>query len=123
MSEHDELSKIVVEVPASRSNYTPLPPTTHNSKMEDFRRGWVNALALPDNLGDLIYDICLTLSVPALVSSICNNLPIPLFIRWAMIGGMIVCTLTIWQLLEISEVRGTLVFRLVLVGMGVLLGL
>ena len=123
MNQPDNQPPITIEVPATTSNYTQLLHTPQESRMEDFKRGWMNALALPDNLSDLIYDICLTLTIPALVSSAWNNLPIPLFIRWGMIGGLIVCTLTIWHLLEIPEVRGMLVFRLVLVAVGVMLGL
>ena len=123
MNQPDNQPPITIEVPATTSNYTQLPHTRHESRMEDFRRGWVNALALPDNFTDLIYDICLTLSIPALVSSAFHNLPLPLFIRWGMIGVLIVCTLTIWHLLEIPEVRGMLVFRLILVAVGVILGL
>ena len=116
-------SPITIEVPATTSNVSPIPHTPHSSRMEDFRRGWVNLIALPDNFTDLIYDLCLTLFIPALVSSAWNNLPIPLFIRWGMIGVLIVTALTIWHLLEISSVRGMLVFRLVLVAVGVFLGL
>ena len=123
MSQPNNQPPITIEVPATTSNYTQLPHTPQESRMEDFRRGWVNALALPDNFTDLIYDICLTLTISALVSSAWNNLPLPGFIRWGMIGVLIVTALTIWHLLEIPEVRGMLVFRLVLVGMGVMLGL
>lgn len=123
MNQPDNQPPITIEVPATTSNYTQLPQTRHSSRMEDFRRGWVNALALSDNLSDLIYDICLTLTIPALVSSAWNNLPIPLFIRWGMIGVLIISALTIWHLLEIPSVRGMLVFRLVLVAVGVILGL
>ena len=123
MNQPDNQPPITIEVPATTSNYTLLPHTPHKSRMEDFRRGWMNALALRDNLSDLIYDICLTLFIPALVSSAWNNLPIPLFIRCGMIGGLIVTALTVWHLLEIPELRGMLVFRLVLVAVGVILGL
>ena len=123
MNQPDNQPPITIEVPATTSNYIQLPHTPQQSRMEDFRRGWVNALALPDNLTDLVYDICLTLSIPALVSSAWNNLPIPLFIRWGMIGVLIVTALTVWHLLEIPELRGMLVFRLVLVAVGVILGL
>ncbi len=114
---------ITIEVPATTNNYTQLPHTPQESRMEDFRRGWMNALALPGNLSDLIYDLCLTLTIPALVSSAWSHLPLPLFIRWGVIGVLIVGTLTIWHLLEMEEVRGMLVFRLVLVAVGVVLGL
>ena len=123
MSQPDNQPPITIEVPATTSNVTQLPHTRHESRMEDFRRGWMNAIALPDNFTDLIYDVCLTLSVPALVSSAWNNLPIPLFIRWGMIGVLAVSALTVWHLLGIPEVRGMLVFRLVLVAVGVMLGL
>ena len=123
MNQPDNQTPITIEVPATTSNYTLIPHTPQQSRMEDFRRGWVNVITLPDNLTDLIYDICLTLIIPALVSSAWNNLPIPLFIRWGMIGVLIVSALTIWHLLEIPEIREMLIFRLVLVAVGVILGL
>jgi hypothetical protein len=91
--------------------------------MEAFRRGWVNALALPDNLTDLLFDITASIAVPALISSLWASLPLPGFIRALGLVAVVITALVLWQLLAIPEVRGMLIFRLALFALGVILGL
>lgn len=115
--------KIVVEVPSDRGHYSPVPIPQHPNKLEEFKRGWVNAIALPDNLTDLIFDITTSITIPALVSSCWASLPIPSFIR---VGGLIavgVAVLALWQMLAITEIKNYLIFRLTLVTVGVVIGL
>ncbi|MCF2149795.1 hypothetical protein IQ276_025885 [Desmonostoc muscorum LEGE 12446] len=45
----DEQPKIIVEVP-DRGSYSPLP-TQESNKLDDFKKGWINALALPEISG------------------------------------------------------------------------
>jgi hypothetical protein len=60
--------KIVVEVPSDRGHYSPVP-IPHSNRLEEFKKGWVNAIALPDNLADLAFDLTASLTIPALFSS------------------------------------------------------
>lgn len=115
--------KIVVEVPTA--NYTPVPSPQSPlpNKIDEFRRGWINAIALPNNPTDLIFDITAYITIPALISSCWAIFPIPGFLR---VGGLIavaVAALVIWQMLAIIEVRSYLIFRLILVTVGVVIGL
>jgi hypothetical protein len=115
--------KIVVEVPSDRGHYSPIPIPQHPNKLEEFRRGWVNAIALPDNPTDLIFDITASVAIPALISSCWVSLPIPSFIRLGGLVGIGVAALVVWQMLAITEVKNYLIFRLSLVTVGVILGL
>jgi hypothetical protein len=117
----DENKKITVEVPADR-NFSPLPPTPQQSRMEQFRRGWVDAIALPDNLADLIFDITAWVTIPALTASIWVNFPLPSFVRFEGAVLLVISSLALWQLAAIPEVRGVLFFRVMLAGVGVILG-
>jgi hypothetical protein len=114
--------KIVVEVPGDRGHHAPVP-TPQLSKTEQFKRGWTNAIALPDNPTDLVFDITASITIPALITSCWASLPIPSFIR---VGGLIavgVAALLMWQILAIPEIQSHLIFRLILVIVGVILGL
>ena len=116
--------QITVDVaPISTPIRTTSPPTAQPSRMEAFRRGWVNALALPDNLTDLLFDITASIAVPALITSLWASLPLPDFIRALGFVAVVITALVLWQLLVIPEVRGMLIFRLALFALGVILGL
>jgi len=116
--------QITVDVaPISTPIRTTSPITAQPSRMEAFRRGWVNALALPDNLTDLLFDITASVAVPALMSSLWVSLPLPGFVRALGLVAVVVIALVLWQLLAIPETRGMLIFRLALVTLGVILGL
>jgi hypothetical protein len=114
--------KVIVEVP-NGGNYSPVPVPLATNKLEEFKRGWINAIALPDNPTDLIFEITASVTIPALGTSCWVSFPIPDFLR---IGGLIaiaILALVVWQALAISEVRNYLIFRLILVGVGVAVGL
>ncbi len=115
--------KIVVEVP-NGGNYSPVPnPQSPSNKLEEFKRGWINAIALPDNLTDLVFDITASVTIPALVTSVWASFPIPGFLR---VGGLIavgIAVLVLWQMLGITELKNCLTFRLILVTVGVAMGL
>ena len=116
--------QITVDVaPISTPIRTTSPITAQPSRMEAFRRGWVNALALPDNLTDLLFDITASVAVPALMSSLWVSLPLPGFVRALGLVAVVVIVLVLWQLLAIPETRGMLVFRLALFALGVILGI
>jgi hypothetical protein len=117
--------KIVVEVPSDRGGYSPVPSTQSPipNKLEEFKRGWINAIALPDNPTDLIFDITASVTIPALVTSAWVWLPIPSFIRVGGVIALILAALVLWQMLDISEIRNSLAFRLILVTVGVAMGL
>lgn len=119
----DEPQKIVVEVPSPSGNFTRIHPRPQLSQLEAFHQSWINAIALPDNLPDLIFDITSYITVPALVSSAWVTLPIPTFLKTGGIIAYLVFLLVLWQLLDIPETRGVLMFRLTLAVIGVLLGL
>lgn len=118
----DEKLPITIEVPAA-GNFSPLPTAPQQSRLKAFRRSWCDLIALPDTLPDLIYDLTTSITIPALLNSCWGVLPLPGFIRWGIVGVLIVSALIIWQLLEIPEIRGVLVIRLMLVVLGVVLGL
>ena len=116
--------QITVDVaPISTPIRTTSPITAQPSRMEAFRRGWVNALALPDNLTDLLFDITASVAVPALMSSLWVSLPLPGFVRALGLVAVVVIALVLWQLLAIPETRGMLIFRRALVTLGGILGL
>ncbi|WP_413201316.1 hypothetical protein [Nostoc piscinale] len=119
----DDQQKIVVEIPNDRGNYLPVPSTSEPSRLEEFKKGWINAIALPDNLSDLIFDITTSITIPALISSCWSSFPIPGFLR---IGGLValgVTALALWQMISIAEIKDYLIFRLILAAVGVILGL
>lgn len=119
----DDQQKIVVEIPGDRGHYSPVLSTTEPSKLEEFKKGWINAIALPDNLSDLLFDITASISIPALISSCWSVLPLPGFIRLGGLLVLVVAALVMWQMLAFAEVRGILVFRMILVVIGVAVGL
>jgi hypothetical protein len=121
----DSQAKVVVEVPRAGGNYSPVPSTQSPTpnKLEDFKRGWINAIALPDNPTDLIFDITASVTIPALVTSCWVSLPIPSFIRVGGLITLVLAALVLWQMLDISEIRNCLTFRLILVTVGVAMGL
>ncbi|ACC80330.1 hypothetical protein [Nostoc punctiforme] len=115
--------KIVVEVPSDRG-YSPVASTAQVSRLEEFKKGWRNAIALPDNLADLAFDLTASLTIPALFSSSWVSLPLPSFIRWGVmvmlaLSGVIACYLR----QAIPEIETILLIRLGLIFVGVLLGL
>lgn len=115
--------QITVDIAPISSTPTKTTPTPQLNRIEAFKRGWENALALPDNLTDLLFDVTASVAVPALISSCWSSLPIPYFIRIGGVVALAVAGLFLWQLLELPAVRGMLIFRLTLVTLGVILGL
>ncbi|MEH2200951.1 hypothetical protein [Nostoc sp.] len=114
--------KIVVEVPSERG-YSPVASTAELSRLEEFKNGWRNAIALPDNLPDLAFDLTASLAIPALFTSCWVSLPLPSFIRWGVmvmvaLSGVIACYLR----KAIPEIETILLIRLGLLFVGVLLG-
>jgi len=118
----DKEQQITIDIPTpSTVRSTPVPQ--EQSHLEQFRRGWVNAIALPDNPTDLLFNITASIAIPALVSSLWVSLPLPGFVRTLGLVTVVIAALVLWQLLAIPEVRGMLIFRLALVTLGVILGL
>lgn len=118
----DDENKIVVEVPNSSGNYSQLPQTTQSDRMTEFRRGVENAIAFPENLGDVIYECLSMITIPALLMSIWLQ-PLPSFIRLAVLLLLVIGAIGVWHLLAIPEIRGLLTFRIFLIGVGVILPL
>ncbi|MEJ1930807.1 hypothetical protein WDZ92_11145 [Nostoc sp. NIES-2111] len=123
MAENEQ--KVIVEVPTERGNYSPLPtPYSQPNKLEEFKRGWINAIALPDNLPDLAFDVATSLVIPALLTSCWVTIPIPDFLR---LGFLVALSLAASCLLyvrhTIPEVKDLLLLRVGLVAVGVFLGL
>lgn len=115
--------KIVVEVPSDRGHYSPVP-SPQSSKLEEFKKGWVNAIALPDNLPDLAYTLASTVAIPALLSSCWVSIPFPGFIRLGVLGVLAIAGIVVMYLRQsVPEVRDILLLRVGLVAVGVLLGL
>ncbi len=119
----NESQKIVVEVPSDRGGYSPVP-IPQQSRVEEFRKGWINAIALPDNLPDLAFELTSCLAIPALFSSCWVTIPIPGFIRFGVlvllaIAGVWACYLR----QAVPEVEGALLLRIGLIALGVLLGI
>lgn len=115
--------KIVVEVPSDRG-YSPVASTKELSKLEDFKKGWRNAMAFPDNLPDLVYELASTVAIPALLSSCWVSIPIPNFIRLGVIGLLAIAGIVLLYLRQIiPEVKDILLLRVGLVAVGVLLGI
>ncbi|MBG1268267.1 hypothetical protein [Nostoc sp. WHI] len=115
--------KIVVEVPRERG-YSPVASTPELSRLEEFKKGWINAIALPDNLPDLIYDFTSTVSIPALLSSCWVSIPFPGFIRLGVFGVLAIAGIVVLYLRQsVPEVKDILLLRVGLVAVGVLLGI
>jgi len=122
MEKVDNQPKVVVEIPTERGNFTPVSTNPQQSRLEKFRRGWGDAIALPDNVNDLIFDLTASVAIPALVTSCSLNFPFPNFIRFGFALAVVIGSFVLWQLLEIPEIRGVVVFRLALLAVGVMLG-
>ncbi|MCC5620679.1 hypothetical protein [Nostoc sp. CHAB 5715] len=115
--------KIVVEVPSVRG-YSPVASTTELSRLEEFKHGWRNAIALPDNLPDLAYTLASTVAIPALLSSCWVSIPIPGFIRLGVLGVLVMAGIVVMYLRQVvPEVKDILLLRVGLVAVGVLLGI
>ncbi|QLE41697.1 hypothetical protein FD723_15580 [Nostoc sp. C052] len=114
--------KIIVEVPSDRG-YSPVP-SPQLSKLEEFKKGWVNAIALPDNLPDLAYTLASSVAIPALLSSCWVSIPIPWFIRLGVLGILAIAGIVALFLRQaVPEVKDVLLLRVGLVAVGVLLGI
>lgn len=122
MQNESQDNKIVVEVPNSGGNYSQLPQALTSNRLGEFRRGIENAIAFPENIGDLIYDCLSMVTIPALLTSIWLQ-PLPSFIRFAVLLLLIVAAVGVWYLLGIPELRGLLSFRIFLMGVGAILPL
>ncbi|MGF1987875.1 MAG: hypothetical protein RMY62_008430 [Nostoc sp. ZfuVER08] len=117
----DEQPKIVVEVPSS-SGYSPVP-TPPLDKLEEFKKGWINALAFADNIPDLAYELTSSVAIPALFSSLWVTLPLPGFVRLGVLAAMaIIGALTIYLYASVPEVKDVLLMRVGLIAVGVLIG-
>lgn len=115
--------KIVVEVPSDRG-YSPVPSTAELSKLEEFKKGWVNAIALPDNLPDLAYQLASTVTIPALLGSCWVNIPFPGFIRLGVLGVLAIAGIVALYLRQaVPEIKDILLLRVGLIAVGVLLGI
>ena len=115
--------KIVVEVPSERG-YSPVASTVELSKLEEFKKGWINAIALPDNLPDMAFELTSYVAIPALFSSCWVSLPIATFMRLGLMGLLSiagVCLLYMRQ--AVPEVKDVLLLRVGLIAIGVLIGL
>ncbi|PHJ63692.1 hypothetical protein VF14_07865 [Nostoc linckia z18] len=117
----DEQPKIIVEVPSDRG-YSPLP-TPQSNKLEEFKKGWINAITLPDNIPDLAYELTSTVVIPALFSSLWVTLPLPGFLRLAVMAVMATTgVMTIYFYQAVPEVKDVLLLRVGLMAVGVLIG-
>ncbi|MCL6753485.1 hypothetical protein KBT16_21940 [Nostoc sp. CCCryo 231-06] len=115
--------KIVVEVPSDRG-YSPVASTVELSRLEEFKKGWSNAIALPDNLADLAYELASTVAIPALLSSCWVSIPFPGFIRLGVLGVLAIAGIvTLYLRQAVPEVKDILLLRASLVAVGVLLGI
>ncbi|MBD2519697.1 hypothetical protein H6G93_33010 [Nostoc sp. FACHB-973] len=118
----DEQPKIVVEVP-DRGSYSPLPISQTN-KLDDFKKGWINAIAFSDNIPDLAYDLASTVAIPALLSSFWVTLPLPGFLRLGVLGALAVAgAMAVYLHQAIPEIKDVLLLRVGLIAVGVLLGI
>ena len=122
MHSDSQSDKIVVEVPSTTGNYTQLPQATPSNRLGEFRRGIENAIAFPENFGDVIYECLSMVTIPALLMSIWLQ-PLPAFIRLAVLLLLIIGATGVWHLFAIPEIRGLLSFRVFLIGVGVILAL
>ncbi len=118
----DEQPKIIVEVP-DRGSYSPIP-IPQSSKLEEFKKGWINAIAFPDNIPDLAYDIASTVAIPALLSSCYSALPVPVFIQMGVFGVWVMTgVVAVYLYQALPEVKDILLLRFALILAGVLLGI
>ncbi|MEH2242336.1 hypothetical protein [Nostoc sp.] len=116
--------KIVVEVPSDQGGYSRLANTAELSRLEEFKKGWIQAIALPDNLPDLAYTLASTVAISALLSSCWVSIPMPEFIRLGVLGVLVMAGIVILYLRQaVSEVKNVLLLRVGLVAVGVLLGI
>lgn len=122
--------KIVVEVPSDayggklRGHYSPVASTAELSRLEQFKKGWINAIALPNNLPDLAYTLASTVTIPALLSSCWVSIPIPGFIRLGVLGVLAIAGIVVMYLRQaVPEVKDILMLRVGLIAVGVLLGI
>ncbi|MEH1849267.1 MAG: hypothetical protein V7L25_30935 [Nostoc sp.] len=116
--------KIVVEVPSSSGHYSPVTNTADLSLLEEFKKGWISAIALPDNLPDLAYTLASSVAIPALLSSCWVSIPIPGFIRLGVLGMLVMAGVFVMYLRQVvPEVKDILLLRVGLVAVGVLLGI
>lgn len=122
MQSESQDNKIVVEVPSTSGSYTQLPQPSPSNRMTEFRKGIENAIAFPENLGDLFYECLSMVTIPALLMSLWLQ-PLPSFIRFAVLLLLIIAAVGVWYLFGIPEIRGLLTFRVFLVGVGVILPL
>ncbi|MDZ7969714.1 MAG: hypothetical protein RM368_33025 [Nostoc sp. DedSLP03] len=125
MAEVNNQQKITVEIPTERGNFAPLSTTPQQpSKLDLFRRGWVNAIALPDNLPDLAFHLAAHITIPALFSSCWVNIPFPGFIRLGVLGVLAIAGIVALYLRQaVPEVKDILLLRVGLIAVGVLLGI
>ncbi len=121
--EGKDQQQITVDIASTPSTPILTTSTPQANRIDAFKRGWENAIALPGNLVDLLFDITASIAVPALIASCWSSLPIPYFIRIGGVVAVVVAGLFLWQLLELPAIRGMLIFRLGLVTLGVVLGL
>ena len=122
MQSESQDNKIVVEVPSATGNYTQLPQAQPTNRMTEFRRGIENAIAFPENFGDVVYDCLSMVTIPALLMSVWLQ-PLPAFIRFAVLLLLVVAAVGVWYLFGIPELRGLLSFRVFLIGIGIILPL
>lgn len=119
----DEQPKIVVEVPSDRGSYSPVPIPQSN-KLEEFKKGWIDAIAFPDNLPDLAYELASTVAIPALLSSCWVSIPLPGFVRLGVLAVLAISgVMAIYLRQALPEVKDILLLRLGLIAVGVLLGI
>ncbi|MDZ8083211.1 MAG: hypothetical protein RMX35_29615 [Nostoc sp. DcaGUA01] len=117
----DEQPKIVVEVPSDRG-YSPLP-TPQVDKLQEFKKGWINAIAFPDCLVDMAFVVTASVTIPALLTSCWVALPLPGFFRLGVLGGLaIVCAVLCYLRKAVPDVDEELTFRVGLAVLGVILG-
>lgn len=118
----DEQPKIVVEVPGERGHSQLLTPHQVN-KLEEFKKGWINAITFADNIPDLAYDLASTVAIPALFSSLWVTLPLPGFIRLGVLAVLAVSgVMAVYLHQAVPEVKDVLLLRVGLIAVGVLIG-
>ncbi|MEH1784078.1 MAG: hypothetical protein V7L23_00330, partial [Nostoc sp.] len=111
------------EVPSVRG-YSPVASTAELSKLEEFKKGWISAITLPDNLPDLAYTLASSVTIPALLSSCWVSIPIPWFIRLGALSVLAIAGIvTLYLRQAVPEVKDVLLLRVGLVAVGVLLGI
>jgi hypothetical protein len=120
MSDLDNNQKVVVEIPAY--NTRPLPAQQKAAKLNAFREGMEDILALPDNIFDIAFDVLVWVSVPSLITSLYFALPVPQFLSFGAslaIGiGLIICGI----IATFAELQLLVLFRLLLLAVGLVLG-